>query len=94
MFVAIVVALLSFSASGASALLVDEPCIGVEQSGQNDGSCPPTCVTCGCCVQAAELLLVRVAIPEETVAAADIPIPHVPKTPVQDILHVPKPRVS
>jgi len=49
----IIVAALTFSASGVSAFVTAEPCTGYEQSGQEDGRCPPMCVTCGCCVQAA-----------------------------------------
>ncbi|MCC7010491.1 MAG: hypothetical protein IT184_16910 [Acidobacteria bacterium] len=91
LFFAIVVTLLSLSASGAAVLIVDEPCIGVEQSGRDDGACPPTCVTCGCCAQAAEPLLVHASSSDDVViATADSLVPHLPQTPVLDILHVPK----
>jgi len=61
---AIIVALLTFSASGVYALVIAEPCTGYEQPGQDDGACPPTCVTCGCCAQAVEPVAVVIsAIP-------------------------------
>ena len=92
---AIVVALLTFSASGASALVVLEPCTGIQQQDQDDGACPPTCVTCGCCAQAVEPAVLAV-----TVSRDDLPtgmtafVPRLPRPHAQDILHVPKPRVD
>jgi hypothetical protein len=88
---AIVVALLTFSASGVSAVVVPEPCTGYEQPGQDDGACPPTCVTCGCCAQAVEPAVLSVTIsfdapPAETAAF----VPSLPRTHARDILHVPK----
>jgi hypothetical protein len=92
---AIIVALLTFSASGVSALIVAEPCTGYELPGREDGSCPPTCVTCGCCAQAVE----PVAIPAESapeVPNTDVgsPSPGVSKNQSRDILHVPKLRLA
>jgi len=54
---AIIVALSTFSASGAYALVITEPCTGYEQPGQDVGACPPTCVTCGCCALAVETVV-------------------------------------
>ena len=92
---AIIVALLTFTTSGAYALVIAEPCTGYEQPGQEDGACPPTCVTCGCCAQGAEPAIVPVgsslAAPVTDVSAL---IPRVPKASPRDILHVPKPRLA
>ena len=92
---AVVVGLLAFSASGVSALVTSEPCTGYELPGQNDGSCPPTCVTCGCCAQAAELrpLPVMEALPLPSMERRVVPIRH-PKAPPSDILHVPRLRLA
>jgi hypothetical protein len=88
---AVIVALLTFTASGVSALIVPEPCTAYEQPGQEDGACPPTCVRCGCCARAAE----TVAPPIED--SLDIRLaefhnytPSLLKTQPRDILHVPK----
>lgn len=92
---AILVALLAFASAGVSALVVGEPCSVLEQSGQEDAACPPTCVTCGCCAQAVEPAAIQVASSPD-VPAADIqnPVPRQPTTPARDILHVPKPLVA
>ena len=88
---AIIVGLLTFSASGLPTLIAGEPCAGYEQPGGEDAACAPTCVTCGCCAQAAEPALVRVASSLEAPAADVSPlIPHLTKTSPRDILHVPK----
>ena len=58
---AAIIALLTFSFSGLAALVTTEPCTSLGQAAE-DGSCPPTCVTCRCCAQAAEPALVLVAI--------------------------------
>jgi hypothetical protein len=90
---AIIVGLLTLSASGLSALAVGEPCTGFELTGQgeDDGGCPPTCVTCGCCAQAAVTVSIAVSsspdIPVSDVIAA---LPRIPRTDPFDILHVPK----
>jgi hypothetical protein len=92
---AIIVALLTFSASGISALVIAEPCTGYEQPGQEDGSCPPTCVTCGCCAQAAEpVILPAASSPEVPIVQLGGLIPPVPLTRARKILHVPKLRVA
>jgi hypothetical protein len=91
----LVVALLTFSASGVYALVVAEPCASYEQPAQDDRSCPPMCVTCGCCAQAVEpVTLALDAVPDAPVAAIDFLLPPLPKTTPRDILHVPKPRFA
>lgn len=90
---AILVGLLSLSASGAASLLVDEPCSAFELAGQgqDDGTCPPTCVTCGCCAQAAEPVTITVAnSPRGPLIEHAAALPHVPDAEPADILHVPK----
>lgn len=92
---AIIIVLLTFGASGASALVVDEPCTGYEQQGQDDRACPPTCITCGCCAQAAETATLRIAAaPAVTLAPAQSRAPHLPNVQPRDILHVPKLRLA
>jgi len=92
---AIIVALLTFSASGVYALVIAEPCTGYEQPGQDDGACPPTCVTCGCCAQAVEPVAVVIsAIPETPIADVSDLLPNLPRTTPRGILHVPKPRFA
>lgn len=88
---AVIVGLLTFSASGVWALVATEPCTGYEQPGQDDRACPPTCVTCGCCAQAVEPVMLHVAA-TVTPADADLPVvaPSHPKDEARDILHVPK----
>ena len=87
----IIVAFLTFSASGISALVISEPCTGYEQRGREDGACPPTCVTCGCCAQAVEPVTIALAISVETPVDGISPlIPRLPITRSRDILHVPK----
>ena len=93
---AIIVGLLTLSASGVSTLVAGEPCTGYEITGQgeDDGACPPTCVTCGCCAQAAEPVGIAIS------SSLDIPVAHliavlpgIPRTDPLDILHVPKLRL-
>jgi hypothetical protein len=87
----IIVALLTFSASGAYALVIAEPCTGYEQPGQDDGACPPTCVTCGCCAQGAEPAVLAVGSSLDAPLTDVSPlIPRVLKTSPRDILHVPR----
>ena len=87
----IVIALLTFGASGVWALVLDEPCRAYEQSGREDGACPPTCVTCACCAQAVEPAALLIATsPEPPIVEADETIASLPKTDPRDILHVPK----
>ena len=89
---ALIVALLSFSASGVSRSVVGEPCTGSEQPGRDDGACPPICVTCGCCAQAAEPVVLPVVISHDVPPAPiEQRIPGLPRTNPRDILHVPKP---
>jgi len=89
---ATIVGLLSFSASGVSTLVIDEPCIGYELPGSDEGVCAPTCLTCGCCAQAAEPVVVIAATsPEIPVADITAFLPYLPRTAPHDILHVPKP---
>ena len=90
---AILVVLLALSASGASSLIVDEPCTGHEMTGQGDdeGQCPPWCVTCGCCAQAAEAVYVMLSDTPETPVGPLAPVlPHIPAIEPADILHVPR----
>jgi hypothetical protein len=92
---AIIVALLTFSASGVYGLVIAEPCTGYEQPGQEDGACPPTCVTCGCCAQAAEPAMLPLATSLETLITGIASlISRIPTNAPQDILHVPKPHLS
>jgi hypothetical protein len=87
----VIVALLAFSASGAFALVVPEPCSVFEQTGSDDGACPPTCVTCGCCAQPLEAMALTVATaPDSPLAAPASLISGLPKTAPGDILHVPR----
>jgi hypothetical protein len=89
----IIVALLTFSVSGVSTLLLSEPCTGDEQSGRADGTCPPTCVTCGCCAQAVEPASVVVASsPDIPVAEIVTALPRLVKSDPRPVLHVPKAR--
>jgi hypothetical protein len=86
------VALLMFSASGASALVADEACSLFEQSTGTDRDCPPTCVTCGCCAQAIEPGTVIVSISLRVPASRPPAEPlRLPTTEPIDVLHVPKP---
>jgi hypothetical protein len=92
---AIIVALLTFGASGLSSLVVAEPCTGYEQAGQEDGACPPTCVTCRCCAQASEPAVLPLAASLETpVTAIAPPGSSIPTQTARDILHVPKPLLA
>jgi len=88
----IIVGFLTFSASGLPTLIAGEPCTGYEQPGSEDGACPPTCVTCGCCAQAVEAAVLPVTSSFEAPVADVSPlIPHLATTSPRDILHVPKP---
>jgi hypothetical protein len=90
----LLVALLSASTAGVSSVLAPEPCGLDEQPAAPDGTCPPTCPTCGCCAQP--------AVPSVFVVTSspDLPIRHVAPTPShppvtdpREILHVPKVRL-
>jgi hypothetical protein len=92
---AVIIGVLTLSASGVYGLVISEPCTGYESPGSNDAACPPTCVTCGPCAQAVEpVALVVSATPD--VPIADIPdvLPNVLRTTPRDILHVPKLRFA
>ena len=87
---AVVVGLLAISASGASAVVISEPCTGYELPGE-DGNCPPTCVTCGCCAQAVEPIPLPVfeVLPLSAIERRPVPVRYL-KAPPSDILHVPR----
>jgi hypothetical protein len=90
----VIVGLLTLSASGLSTLVINEPCTGYELPGSDDGACPPTCVTCGCCAQAVEpVVIVIVTSPDVHVADMAGVLPDLPRTTPRDILHVPKLRL-
>jgi len=92
---AVIVGLLTFSASGVYSLVIAEPCTGYEQPGQEDGACPPTCVTCGCCAQAAEPVTVTITSSfEAPVSDLGPVVAGLPTTGPRDILHVPKFRLA
>ena len=88
---AIVVGLLTLSASGASSLVAQEPCTGYELAGEDDGTCAPTCVTCGCCAQSVEPVMIGAANSPDapTINVITVP-PQFPHTEPRDIVHVPK----
>jgi hypothetical protein len=87
----LLVAALSFSASGLMTVVVDEPCSPTESSSQRDTDCPPTCVTCGCCAQRAEVAGVTVTFAPESVSTVQPAlVVRVPDSEPQDILHVPR----
>ena len=91
---AVIVVLLSISASGLSSLVVPEPC-GSNEAVRTDNACPPTCVTCGCCAQAAEPAMLTVTRSADVpVAEVVVPLPQLPQTDPRDILHVPKSRIA
>ena len=91
---AITVAVLTFSVSGLSSLAIAEPCTAYEQGGRDDGACPPTCLTCGCCAQAVEpALLDHTSSPDLPVAEIVSALPVVVTTDPRAILHVPKSRL-
>jgi hypothetical protein len=91
---AIIVGLLTLSASGVYSLVVNEPCTGYELPGRDGGACPPTCVTCGCCAQAVEpAMVVAATSPDIVIADMAALLPDLPRTNPRDILHVPKLRL-
>jgi hypothetical protein len=86
-----IVALLTLSASGVSSLMTVEPCTAYEEAGREDGGCPPTCVTCGCCAQSAEpAFMIGASSPDLPVAGIVSVRPRLVKTDPHGILHVPK----
>jgi hypothetical protein len=88
----LIVALLSLSASGAQALVIPETCELYEQSGgAEDRDCSPTCVTCGCCGQAVEPLVLPLPFSPSTRVGDVVGPPLLPLAVAPaDILHVPK----
>ncbi len=92
---ATIVALLTFSASGASPLAVAEPRIGFEQPEEEDGACSQTCVTCGCCALALEPVIVSATtLPEAPVVEIDPLVLRVPQSRARELLHVPRFRLA
>jgi hypothetical protein len=92
---AFVVALLTFGASGAPALVVAEPCAGDERPSSDDGTCPPTCVTCGCCAQAVEPVVVAAArTPDGPISEVKNPLPRLATADPRPVLHVPRLRAA
>ena len=92
--IAVIACALALSASGAFSLILSEPCIGYElaDGGQDDGACPPTCVTCGCCARAVELVMAAVAVsPDPVVTGVEAALPRFPNANPDPIPHVPKP---
>jgi len=88
---AVVVGLLTVSASGVWSVIVTEPCTGLEATGGDDGTCPPTCVTCGCCAQALEPVpLIQTSSADNPVSELAEALPQLIQTEPRDILHVPK----
>jgi hypothetical protein len=80
------------SVSGVSALVVAEPCAGIEQAGTSDAACPPTCVTCGCCAQAVEpLAFTTTATPDILITEIAAALPRFLTSEPRPILLVPKP---
>jgi hypothetical protein len=90
---ALIVGLLTLSASGVSSLMVDEPCTGYELTGQgeDDNACPPTCVTCRCCAQAVEAIAFTIpSAPDAQIADLVAVLSDPLNADPRDILHVPK----
>jgi hypothetical protein len=89
------VALLTLSASGIPVLAIGEPCAGFERETTQDSSCPPTCVTCGCCAQSIEPVVLFVPSTQKPHVPDISPVvPRLPKSLPHDILHVPKVRLA
>jgi hypothetical protein len=89
---ALLVGLLTFSMSGVSSLIAQEPCSASEAAGATDRPCSSTCVTCGCCTQAAEeVVLVLTTLPDTPIVKRSDPLSTLYDSEPRDILHVPKP---
>lgn len=89
----VIAALLTISASGLVSLVMLEPC-RPNESARSDSACPPTCVTCGCCDQAAEsVTLVLTPSPDVLAPPIVAPWPRMPDTDPRAILHVPRARL-
>jgi hypothetical protein len=92
---ATIVAVLAISASGVLGLIVTEPCTAGQLAGEEDGRCPPTCVTCGCCAQAVEPATVTTGKSLDVLATCITAVlPPLPRTDPREILHVPRPRLA
>jgi hypothetical protein len=92
---AIVVGLLTVSASGLIGLVLNEPCTTYESGGGVDAACAPTCPTCTCCAQGVEPVAFAVQDTPD-VPITDFPdlLKSLPRTAPRDILHVPKRRAA
>lgn len=86
----LLVATLGFSMSGLASLLVPEPCNVGEISGA-DSTCPPSCMTCGCCHRATDITRVQVVATEvrDVPESPALPV-HLRSAAPRKILHVPK----
>ena len=86
----LLVSTLGFSTSGLAGLLVPEPCRVGEISG-TDSTCPPSCMTCGCCHRAIDIARVQVVATEiRVVSESPAPSVHPRSAAPREILHVPK----
>jgi hypothetical protein len=95
MALALLVGILSFSATGVVSLMLGEPCTAFSLSAEDDRDCPPTCVSCGCCTQAVETAAIVVASSPDTPVTQFAPVlPSFTDTQPRDILHVPKLRLA
>jgi hypothetical protein len=87
---ALLVALLTFSTAGLTVLTADEPC-SISGGDVDERDCPSTCVTCGCCAQAAEpAAIVDAGSFDAPVADLAPPVYRLLKSVPQDVLHVPR----
>jgi hypothetical protein len=85
-----VVLLLAMGVSGVTGLVVPEPCAAVESTG-DDGTCPPTCVTCGCCHHAVDVASTMPGLVSPTPPADSTePMRSLSDRDPRDILHVPR----
>ena len=91
----LIVGILSFSATGVTRLIVGEPCAPFTLAAEDDGDCPPTCISCGCCAQAVEPAALIVAVSIEIVTPLFNPVPPAfTDSEPRDILHVPRLRAA
>ena len=92
---ALIVGLLSFSATGISAVLFEESCGFGESQAADERDCPPTCVTCGCCAQGIEPSVIIDAGSFDAPVAELLPaVYRLVKSEPRDVLHVPKLRTA
>ena len=88
---ALLCGMLILSLSGVTVLAVGERCSAFEQTSSDHDSCPPTCVTCGCCAQAVEPAAVQVdATPKPSPVEPPPVVVQFPAASPPGILHVPK----